>query len=136
MHGNASLYKRDYKEHTVENIDFKSSLNMNPKWNILAIDQTKSSNSSAIEGGSNQIIIYAAKKTDELVIQLFSLQAEKINNDDEEQHQQADDNLNLAGVPGLQIKSGNNNEAKRDLVPIGSEKGPRSRDQYVAIKVF
>jgi hypothetical protein len=40
MEGSAPLYNREYNEYTVENIDFKSSLNMIPKWNILAIDQT------------------------------------------------------------------------------------------------
>ena len=73
MAGSGPLYKRDYKEHTVENIDFKSSLNMNPKWNILAIDQRFSSNQTLLEGNTNQIIVYAAKKSDELVVQLFSL---------------------------------------------------------------
>ena len=36
----------------------------------------------------------------------------------------------------MSLISSSTNEGKRDLVPIGSEKGPRSRDQYVAIKIL
>lgn len=62
MSHNDSLYKNNYEQSMIETIDFKS-MSINPKWVILAIDQTYC---SGIE--TNEIIIYAAKKQDELTI--------------------------------------------------------------------